>query len=76
MPHVYVHAWTLRCFYSLRTQTFQKELTASVKSCAELKSAPSVALLVLAESGRWCRKAMFGVCTHGRFFASFQRRLL
>ena len=32
------------CFHSLiSTQTFQRALTASVDSCAEIKSAPSVA---------------------------------
>ena len=34
----------LGCFYShTSTQTFRKALTASVDSCAEIKSAPSVA---------------------------------
>ena len=43
-PHVYVHAWALGCFYShISTQTFRRALTASVDSCAEIKSAPSVA---------------------------------
>ena len=42
--HVYVHAWVLGCFYSLiSTQTFRRALTASVNSCVEIKSAPSVA---------------------------------
>ena len=42
--HVYVHAWALGRFHSLiSTQTFQRALTVSVDSCAEIKSAPSVA---------------------------------
>ena len=41
---VYVHAWALGCFQSyITTQTFRRVLTASVDSCAEIKSAPSVA---------------------------------
>ena len=44
-PHVYVRAWALLgCFHSLiSTETFRRALTASVDSCAEIKSAPSVA---------------------------------
>ena len=43
-PHVYVRAWALGCFHSLiSTLTFQRALTTSVDSCAEIKSAPSVA---------------------------------
>jgi len=38
-------------------------LTASVDSCAEIKSAPSVAYPDLAEFEGRCRKAMLGVCT-------------
>ena len=34
----------------ISTETFQKALTASVDSCAEKKSAPSVASLNLAQS--------------------------
>ena len=42
--HVYVRAWALGCFHShISTQTFWRALTASVDSCAEIKSAPSVA---------------------------------
>ena len=42
--HVYVRAWALGCFYShISTQTFRRALTASVDSCAEIKSAPLVA---------------------------------
>ena len=42
-PHVYVRAWALGCFHSLiSTGTFRRALTASVDSCAEIKSAPSV----------------------------------
>ena len=44
VPHVYVRAWVLGCFYShISTQTFRRALTVSVDSCAEIKSAPSVA---------------------------------
>ena len=40
--HVYVRAWALGCFQSLTsTQTFRRALTASVDSCADIKSAPS-----------------------------------
>ena len=40
-PHVYVRAWALGCFHSLiSTQTFRRAPTASVDSCAEIKSAP------------------------------------
>ena len=43
-PHVYVRAWMLGCFNShINTETFRRVLTASVDSCAEIKSAPSVA---------------------------------
>ena len=43
--HVYVRAWALGCFHShiISTQTFRGALTASVDSCAEIKSAPLVA---------------------------------
>ena len=42
--HVYVHALALGCFYShISTRTFRRALTASLYSCAEIKSAPSVA---------------------------------
>ena len=42
--HVYVGALALGCFYShISTQTFRRALTASLDSCAEIKSAPSVA---------------------------------
>ena len=41
--HVYAHAWELGCFYSrISTRAFQRALTASVDSCVEMKSAPSV----------------------------------
>ena len=41
--NVYVHAWVLCCFHSLiSTQTFRRVLNASVYSCTEIKSAPSV----------------------------------
>ena len=43
-PHVYVRAWALGCFYShISIRTFRRVLTASVDSCAEIKSALSVA---------------------------------
>ena len=43
-PHVYVRVLALGCFYShISTQTFRRALTASVDSCAEIKSAPLVA---------------------------------
>ena len=58
-PYVYVRAWTL-CLIS--TQSFRRALTTSVdNSCAEIKSAPSVAEPILAELGGRCRKAMLGV---------------
>ena len=42
--HVYVRARALGCFHSLiSTKTFRRALTASVDSCAEINSAPSVA---------------------------------
>ena len=42
--HVYVGAWVLGCFHShISTQTFWRALTVLVDSCAEIKSAPSVA---------------------------------
>ena len=51
-PHVYVGAWALGCFHShISTQTFRRALTASVDSCAERKSASSVAKPNLAEFG-------------------------
>ena len=35
--------WALGCFHShISTRTFRRALTASVDSCAEIKSAPSV----------------------------------
>ena len=41
---VYVCASALGCFYShISTRTFQRALTASLDSCAEIKSAPSMA---------------------------------
>ena len=40
----YMRIWVLGCFYShISTQTFWRALTVSVDSCAEIKSAPSVA---------------------------------
>ena len=39
--HVYVRALALGCFYShISTRTFRRALTASLDSCAEIKSAP------------------------------------
>ena len=63
VPHVYVGALTLCCFHSLIcTQSFWRVLTASVTSCMEIKSAPSVAYqLILAEFGGRCWKVMLGV---------------
>ena len=41
--HVCTHAWALGYFYShISTRAFQRALTASVDSCVEMKSAPSV----------------------------------
>ena len=38
-PHVYVRAWALGCFFShIRAETSRRALTASVDSCAEIKS--------------------------------------
>ena len=43
-PHGYVRALALGCFYShISTRTFRRALTASLDSCAEIKSAPSEA---------------------------------
>ena len=44
VSHVYVRALALGCFYNhISTQTFRRALTASLDSCAVIKSAPSVA---------------------------------
>ena len=44
---VYVRALALGCFYShISTRTFRRALTASVDSCAEIKSAPKLQALV------------------------------
>ena len=44
VSHVYVHALALGCFHSrISTRTFRRALTASLDSCMEIKSAPSVA---------------------------------
>ena len=52
---VYMCACALGCFYGhISTQTFGRVLTASVDSCAEIKSAPSVAYIT--KSGRVGRK--------------------
>ena len=41
--HGYVRALALGCFYShISIRTFRRALTASLDSCAEIKSAPSV----------------------------------
>ena len=40
---VYMGSWALGRFYRLSTQTFRRVLTASVDSCGEIKSTPSVA---------------------------------
>ena len=56
VPHVYLRALALGCFYShINTRTFRRVLTASVDSCAEIN---------LAEFGGRCRKAVLGVCVH------------
>ena len=51
--HVYVRAWVLGCLHSLIcTQTFRRALTASVPDrCTEIRSVPSAALPIMAESG-------------------------
>ena len=50
-------------FSLISTGTFRRALTASVDSCAEIKSAPSVAYKpAVAEFGGRCRKAKLGVC--------------
>ena len=64
-PHVYVRAWALGCFRSLiSTRTFRRALNASVDSCAEIKSAPSVATQIwqsLEESaGKRCSECVCG----------------
>ena len=42
--HVYIRALALGCFYShISARTFRRALTASLDSCAEIKSAPSLA---------------------------------
>ena len=69
VPHIYMHAWALGClgcFHShISTQTFRRALTALVDSCMEIKSAPSVALLNLAEFGGRSWKVMLGVWVLG-----------
>ena len=63
--HVYMCAWMPCCFNSLiSTQNFWRALTASLDSCAEIKSAPSVAYPILVEFGGRCRKVMLGVWAH------------
>ena len=63
---VYVPALALGYFYShISTRTFQRVLTTSLDSCGEIKSAPSVAYLNLAEFGGRCRKAMLGAWGSG-----------
>ena len=47
---------------SYYTRTSRRAQTASVDSCAEIKSAPSVVQQILPEFGGRCRKAMLGVC--------------
>ena len=50
VSHCYVHALTLCHIHSLiSTQTFWRVLTASVDSCAEIKSTPSIVWPILAE---------------------------
>ena len=44
VSHVYMDARALGCFHSLiSTETYWRALTASLDSCTEIKSAPSVA---------------------------------
>ena len=44
VSHGYVGVWALGCFHShVSTRTIRRALTASVDSCAEIKSAPSEA---------------------------------
>ena len=53
--HVYVGALVLGCFYShISTQTFRRVLTASVDSCAEIKSGYSFSGVT--KSGRVWRR--------------------
>ena len=62
-PHVYVRASALGCLYKyISTGTSGRALTASVDSCTEIKSAPSVAKLNLVEFGGRYQKVMLGVC--------------
>ena len=59
---VYVRALALGCFYShISTRTFRMAQTVSLDSCVEIKRAPSVASLNLAEFGGRCWKAMLRV---------------
>ena len=52
----------LGCFYShISTRTFRRALTASVDSCAEMKSAPFSGVTKSGRVWRKVRKAMFGV---------------
>ena len=52
--HVYVSAWALSCFHShISTQTFQRALTASLDSRAEIKECPFSGVT---KSGRVWRK--------------------
>ena len=48
--------------FTASTQSFRRAPTATVDIYAEIKSAPSAALPVLAEFGGRCRKAMLGMC--------------
>ena len=60
-PPVYVYALRLCCFqfYNLiNTQTFLRVLTASVDSCTDINTAPSVVSPILAEFGGWCWNAL------------------
>ena len=63
--HLFVGAWALGCFHShISTQTFWGALTASVDSCAEIKSVtPSIAFRHLppnsAETGYASEGALF-----------------
>ena len=55
--YYYVRAWTLYCFHSIiSTHSFRRALTASMDSCADMKSAPLVAYVT--NSGKIWRKVM------------------
>ena len=68
--HVCVRALALGCFYShISIGTFRRALTASVDSCAEIKSALQWRNQIWEEFGGRCRKAMLGVCVRAKLQA-------